>query len=41
MRASTGATNIAQIYDFCYPYWRVKSPDGDWNELPGKDQGRK
>ena len=24
------------IYDFKEPYWRVRCPDGDWEELNGQ-----
>ena len=24
---------IGQVYDFCSPYWRVRFPDNDWEEL--------
>ncbi|CAN0272105.1 unnamed protein product, partial [Scytosiphon promiscuus] len=24
---------VGQVYDFCSPYWRVRFPDNDWEEL--------
>ena len=25
------------VYDFCVPYWRVRYPDGDWEELNDRE----
>ena len=24
---------LGEVYDFSDPYWRVRYPDGDWEEL--------
>ena len=24
---------VGQVYEFCSPYWRVRFPDNDWQEL--------
>lgn len=26
-----------KVYEFHYPYWHVRYPDGEWEELSGKE----
>ena len=28
---------VGQVYDFQVPYWRVRYPDGDWEELTRRE----
>ena len=31
---------VGRAYDFQMPYWRVRYPDGDWEELSRSEVGR-
>ena len=35
--------SVGELYDSSNPYWRVKYPDGDWEDLNGQEikQGKK
>ena len=30
-------SRVGQMYDFCSPYWRVRFPDNDWEELTASE----
>ena len=35
-----GAEMVGQVYDYLQPYWRVRYPDNNWEEMPRRDLER-